>query len=232
MTVSRASQSIPMDYDLNVFINCPFDPQYLPLFHTLVYVVTDCGFIAQCAQEDDGSEVRVQKILRIIRECRVGIHDISRTEVSPDSGLPRFNMPLELGMFLGAKAYGTGRQSEKKCLVLDKEPHRYQRYISDIGGQDIHAHADNDETVVQIVRDFLGGLQPGVIIPGSGMIHKRYVAFTNELPVLCGQFGIDPARVNFKDYRTFAQAWLAERKRLNDPPDRSRRATPTTPSPS
>ena len=209
------ARPLPKDYDINVFINCPFDQKYLKLFHTLVFAVTDCGFIARCAQEDDdGSEVRVQKILRIIRECRVGIHDISRTEVSPKSRLPRFNMPLELGMFLGAKQYGTGKQGEKKCLVLDKEPYRYQQYISDIGGQDIHSHNGDDATVVQIVRDFLGGLQPGIITPGPEMIHKRYVAFSNELPVLCQKFGIEPAKVNFKDYRTFAQTWLKDRKKL------------------
>src|SRR5262249_5963635 len=30
--------------------------------------------------------------------CKYGIHDISRTEVTSASGLPRFNMPLELGV--------------------------------------------------------------------------------------------------------------------------------------
>ena len=91
-------------YDESVFINCPFDQQYLKIFYAVVFAVIDCGFIARCALEkDDGGEVRVHKILRIIRECRVGIHDISRTEISSSSKLPRFNMPLELEMFLGAK---------------------------------------------------------------------------------------------------------------------------------
>ena len=50
----------------------------------------------------------------MIADCRYGIHDISRTELDRDSGLPRFNMPLELGIFLGAKRFGAEEQKRKK----------------------------------------------------------------------------------------------------------------------
>ena len=73
----------------------------------MVFTVHDCGFIARCAlEEEDASQVRIDKIYNIIAECRYGIHDISRTELDENSGLPRFNMPLELGIFLGAKKFG------------------------------------------------------------------------------------------------------------------------------
>jgi hypothetical protein len=36
------------DYKWNVFINCPFDEQYKPLFEALVFAVFDCGFRALC----------------------------------------------------------------------------------------------------------------------------------------------------------------------------------------
>jgi hypothetical protein len=65
-------------YAKNVFINCPFDATYRPLFDALVFAVSDCGFIARSAQEVvDGGEVRIQKILRLIRESKFGIHDIA-----------------------------------------------------------------------------------------------------------------------------------------------------------
>jgi hypothetical protein len=57
-------------------------------------------------EADDSSENRLAKIQAIIEECQFGIHDISRTEVDGDPPLPRFNMPLELGLFLRAKRYG------------------------------------------------------------------------------------------------------------------------------
>jgi hypothetical protein len=105
-------------------------------------LIDDCSIVwfspqfiadfARCALEiDDGSQVRIERILRIISECRFGIHDLSRTELDRRNRLPRFNMPLELGLFLGAKRFGNRAQREKVCLILDREPYRYQRFISD-----------------------------------------------------------------------------------------------------
>src|SRR5215204_7729452 len=81
--------------------------------------------------------VRCSKIQAIIEECRYGIHDISRTEADGDPPLPRFNMPLELGLFLGARQYGNRDQKAKRCVIYDRELYRFQKYISDIAGQDI-----------------------------------------------------------------------------------------------
>jgi hypothetical protein len=41
---------------------------------------------------DDASEVRIEKIAKIIAACRFGIHDICRTEPDETTGLPRFNV--------------------------------------------------------------------------------------------------------------------------------------------
>src|SRR5882724_10055411 len=101
-------------YEDSVFINCPFDSQYGAIFYALVFAVHDCGYFARCALEvDDSGLVRIQKIEQIISDCRFGIHDISRVESDPQTQLPRFNMPLELGLFLGAKRYGNKRQKTK-----------------------------------------------------------------------------------------------------------------------
>jgi len=126
------------EYAQGVFINCPFDSEYKPLFEAIAFAVLACGFRPRCALEiDDSSEVRIDKIFKIIAECKYGIHDISRTEVTSASGLPRFNMPLELGMFLATKRFGAGRQRQKVCLILDSMPYRYQQFISDIAGQEV-----------------------------------------------------------------------------------------------
>jgi hypothetical protein len=62
-------------------------------------------------------------------QCHHSIHDISRTEVRDQPyQLPRFNMPLELGIFLGAKRFRR-HSSRKRCLILDREPYRYKRFI-------------------------------------------------------------------------------------------------------
>ena len=140
----------------NIFINCPFDNVYLPIFHAVVFSVFDCGYIARCALEiADSSEIRIEKITRIISECNYGIHDISCTGLDKDKNLPRFNMPLELGMFLGAKRFGDDEQKKKICLILEREPYRYKSFISDIGGQDIQSHNNDDSEAVKVVRNWL-----------------------------------------------------------------------------
>jgi len=112
-------------YEDNVFINCPIDSQYRPIFYALVCAFHDCGYVARCALEvDDSGLVRIQKIEPMIADCRFGIHDISRVEADPQTRLPRFNMPLELGLFLGAKRYGNKRQKAKSCKILDNERYR------------------------------------------------------------------------------------------------------------
>ena len=162
-------------YNDNVFINCPFDEKYKSLFDAMVFAVHDCGFIPRCAlEEEDASQVRIDKIYSIIADCRYGIHDISRTELDENSGLPRFNMPLELGIFLGAKKFGIEEQKGKKCLILDTEPYRYQQFVSDISGQDIQAHNNRSREVITHVRNWLRAASRRETIPSGSIIWKRY----------------------------------------------------------
>lgn len=124
-------------YEDNVFINCPFDPKYKPIFDAIVFAIHDAGFVPRCGLEAiDSGPTRLAKLLEIINNCKYGIHDISRTEVGT-SKLPRFNMPFECGLFWGCREYGAGKQRDKRILVLDKDAYRYRASLSDIAGQDI-----------------------------------------------------------------------------------------------
>ena len=196
-------------YNDNVFINCPFDPGYKPLFDAIVFVVHDCGFIARCAlEEEDASQVRIDKIYNIIEACRYGIHDISRTELDENSELPRFNMPLELGVFLGAKKFGIAEQKRKKCLILDKEPYQYQQFISDIAGQDIQAHKNDAETIVKVVRNWLRTASGRQTIPGRSIIWERYQTFLRDLPQTTDELRLDVGELIFNDYASVIARWL------------------------
>ena len=67
-------------YDTSVFVNCPFDAGYVRLFDAIVFALLDCGFTPRCALEIDAAGlVRFEKILQLVKGCRFGIHDISRT---------------------------------------------------------------------------------------------------------------------------------------------------------
>lgn len=196
-------------YTDNVFINCPFDATYKPLFDAIVFAVHDCGFIAHCAlEEEDTSQVRIDKIYNIIADCCYGIHDISRTELDEISSLPRFNMPLELGIFLGAKKFGVQEQKRKNCLVLDREPYRYQQFISDIAGQDIQVHSNSPELVIKVVRNWLRtGTGRQTILSGN-VIWKRYQKFVKDLPQLAQDFQLEINDLIFNDYVWLLGKWL------------------------
>lgn len=198
-------------YRRRVFINCPFDHAYRKLFYAIVFAVHDCGYIPHSALEiRDAGETRLTKIFKIIAECRLGIHDISRTELGPRSRLPRFNMPLELGMFLGAKEFGDARQRSKICLVLDRSLHRYEQFCSDIKGCDISSHRRNPEAAIYAVRDFLRDSQPRISMPGGKIIYERYCRFLKVLPALCKELGLGADVLLFNDYTMFVSQWLKQ----------------------
>lgn len=53
----------------DVFINCPFDPGYRPIFDATVFSVYALGFVARCSlEEDDAAEFRLSKIERVVVE--------------------------------------------------------------------------------------------------------------------------------------------------------------------
>ena len=197
-------------YSDNVFLNCPFDLAYNPLFNGMVFAVHDCGFNARCAlEEEDASQVRIDKIYNIIETCRYGIHDISRTELDKTSGYPRFNMPLELGVFLGAKKFGINEQKRKSCLILDKEPYRYQQFISDIAGQDIQAHNNNPEEIIKVVRNWLRNASKRETIPSGSIIWEHYQDFMRDLPQLAQECQLEIEELIFNDYTLMLLEWLS-----------------------
>ena len=163
---------------------------------------------------DDSAQIRIDRIFKIINECKFSIHDVSRTELDPNTSLPRFNMPLELGMFLGARRFGGSHHKDKSCLILDREPYRYQSFISDISGQDIKPHNNDPERVVRVVRDWLNSASGRKTIPGGRRIWGRYLEYRANLPVMCDEAGLTVDEMTFNDKANFASEWL----RLEDEP--------------
>ncbi len=193
-----------------VFLNCPFDEEYLPLLRAIVFTVHACGFEIRCALETaDAGEVRISKILRLIGECRFGIHDISRTSLDQVNNLPRFNMPLELGLFLGAGHFGGAAQLQKQTLVLDIERYRYQKFLSDIAGQDIKAHSNLPEKIICVVRDWLNTLtSKDEPLPGGKSLLARYRSFQKHLPPTLKAFRLHENEVSFVDLKRLIHNWL------------------------
>lgn len=193
----------------SVFINCPFDDAYRPLFEATVFTVARCGFAPRCALEVvDAAGPRIDRIMDLIGKCPLGIHDISRTGLDPASGLPRFNMPFELGLFLGARRFGGRQQKRKHCLILDTERYRYQKFLSDIAGQDIEAHGNDAGRLIAKVRDFLRTHSQGRRLPGGAVIKRDFARFETRKPVICETLELDPDELTFVDFAYLVAYYL------------------------
>jgi hypothetical protein len=195
---------------IDVFINCPFDQVYAPIFNALIFAIYACGFRARSTRElDDAGQTRIDKLFTLIHECRYGVHDLSRTELDDVHHLPRFNMPLELGVFLGAKRYGSAAQKAKRLLILDTEPFRYQRFVSDLAGMDIHAHGGDPRRALAETRDWLANVSRRVL-PSAERVTRLYEAFLNDLPAMAGKLEFDSTRLPYVDFERLVIGWLLE----------------------
>jgi hypothetical protein len=199
----------------DVFINCRFDPDWNSHFEALVFAVIACGFKVRCAREmDDAAGTRIDKLYQIIAESRFGIHDLSCVELDPASNLPRFNMPLELGFFLAAKRYGGDGQKEKRCLIFDSEPYRYQRFISDLNGMDFTPHNNDAPQMVISVRNFLQAASRRKTIPTGRNVALSHASFVVARPDLLAAAELGHNNVPFADFEQLVLAWVREDERL------------------
>lgn len=144
------------DFDRNVFINCPFDDDFAPILQGILFCVILMGFNPRIASErGDSGETRLDKIRSLIEESRWSIHDLSRCQAKVVGEMYRLNMPFELGIDWGCRQYfGQGRQ-QKRFLILEEKPYRFQAALSDISGCDIETHAGKYQSAITKVRNWL-----------------------------------------------------------------------------
>jgi hypothetical protein len=157
----------------------------------------------------DSGQIRLQKIEHLIENCKYGIHDLSNMELDPDNGLPRFNMPLELGLFLGAKRYGDQRHKDKKLIILDSEKYRYQKAISDISGQDIKCHRGNPAEAIKCIREWLQTASQRKTIPSGKHITQRYHQYEADLEGICERIKFDIDELTYNDLLETMSEWQA-----------------------
>jgi hypothetical protein len=147
-----------MPFHKNVFVNCPFDSDYLSLLRPLLFTVIDLGFVPKIALESpDSGRPRIDRIIALVQQSKFAIHDLSRLQASKEGELFRLNMPFELGIDIGCRLFKKGRWAGKRCLILEAEKYRYQAAISDLSNSDIEAHENKPDVVSAKVRNWLNG---------------------------------------------------------------------------
>ena len=148
----------------------------------------------------------------MIGECDWGIHDLSRVEVDA-GGLPRFNMPMELGLHLGARLLGEKKHRRKRALILDAQRHRYDAALSDISGQDIEAHDNDPDQAIRCVRNWLSEHRPHSAppLPGAIAIRADYRSFQAEIGALLVPRRLDPDDLTHSDFLFAVRDWIETR---------------------
>ena len=143
-------------FEKNVFINCPYDDEYLPLLKALIFTIKACGFYPRIALERfNSAEVRLQKIKQLIEESCFSVHDLSRIKAANAGDYFRLNMALELGMDIGCRDYHPAPIFRtKKLLVLESERYSVQRGLSDMSFGDCKTHEGSEEKLIKCVRDW------------------------------------------------------------------------------
>lgn len=166
-----------LPFERNVFINCPFDDAYMPLLRPMVFCIYRLGFQPRIALErHDSAEARIEKIIELIQNSRYGIHDLSRIKADKAGEMFRLNMPLELGIDIGAKRFGEGPLRSKKCLILESERYRYQAAISDLSNSDIAVHGDEPLEAFTAVRNWLDA-EAGLGADGPTRLWDQFTDF-------------------------------------------------------
>lgn len=133
-----------------IFINCPFDKDYLPLLRALLFVSRFYNLEVKIASSDlDSKSNRLARIIALMKDSKYSIHDLSRMKADKVGEYYRMNMPFELGL-----DYGLGEQ-QKVFLIFENEPYKLKIALSDINGWDVRPHFDNPETLIMEFRRWI-----------------------------------------------------------------------------
>jgi hypothetical protein len=159
-----------------VFLNVPFDADYAPLFLALIAGLTALGCTPRCVLEvPSGGRNRLERIFGLMESCGASIHDLSRITLSGPQGVPRFNMPFELGM-----AYALARKVSHNFFVFEEKPFRLQASLSDLNGHDPHIHDSTPTGIFRCLLDCVG-------TPSGTQSIARLEALTRQLAGLASK---------------------------------------------
>lgn len=202
------------DFSRNIFINCPFDPEYVALLTPLLFTLVYLGYAPRIASESlDSGTPRIEKIVQLITESKFSIHDLSRLQSSEKDEFYRLNMPFELGIDFGYRSFAEGDAKSKRFLILEKERCRYQRALSDLSGSDIGNHNAEPESIVRVVRNWFRELGPGKL-PSATVIWDEFNMFATDFYQAGEEQGYrdkDLRLMPTREYLDFIQEWLEDR---------------------
>jgi hypothetical protein len=179
----------------------PFDGRYIPLYLAAIAGLCGLGLRPRGAVEIAGPQRRLERIHNLLGRCSISVHDLSRVELS--RGAPRFNMPFELGL-----AVEMSRHQKHEWFVLEARPHRLQRSLSDLNGNDPLIHGGTPAGLLQVLADVFDRPRTTRVPLEPIFDHLR-----RQAPILSRRYGGLYTRGAFADLVWWATDFAAQFRR-------------------
>jgi hypothetical protein len=153
----------------SAFLNIPYDRNYEPLYLAFIAGLSGFGLVPRATVEIPTSDRRLDRIVKLIRDCRYSFHDLSRVQLDRGSPpTPRFNMPFELGL---AVDWALAANPKHEWFVFESKSHRLQKSLSDLNGTDPYVH---DGAAHGVLRGLMNALTRKVHRPGFAELDGVY----------------------------------------------------------
>ncbi|HYH87394.1 MAG TPA: hypothetical protein VEX60_18215 [Pyrinomonadaceae bacterium] len=206
------TNQVKREFEKNVFINCPFDPEYYPLLRPLLFTIVYLGFNPKIALErSDSGEQRIDKICELIKKSKYSIHDLFRLKSKKRGEFYRLNMPFELGVDYGSRRFALNYLKRKKYLILEKGTFDYRKALSDISGVDIKNHNNKPAKVVQAIRNWFVETVDLKNVAGPTAIWYKFNDFTSDFYTRRKNEGFSDEDLDMmpvREYINFIRRWL------------------------
>lgn len=156
-----------------VFLNVPFDSKYEKQFIALIAAIIAVGRTPRCVLEIAETGIgRISRLLDIISECQVSVHDLSRV------GVPaRFNMPFELGLACAVGHF----EPPHAFILIERVPYRLQKTLSDLNGRDPYIHGGSIRGSITCIVDALRPPDGRVQVEDVYALYRDLAVFGDHL---------------------------------------------------
>jgi hypothetical protein len=169
----------------DAFLNVPYDALYEELYVAFIAGICAFGLTPRATLEIPGGERRLDRILQLIRRCRMSFHDLSRVELdATPPATPRFNMPFELGIAIAL----IGARGRKHIYLFESVKRRLNKSLSDMDGTDVYIHHGTPQVLLRVLAD---ALVRETRQPTMAQLENVHAALVRRIPRLKGELRSD-----------------------------------------
>ena len=93
------------------------------------------------------------------------------------------------------------------------ERYRYQKFISDLAGMDVHEHGGDPQRAIEETRDWLANVSRRTL-PSAANIVRLHKRFSADLPALAVKLEFELTKIPYVDFERIVAGWLIEARPL------------------